>query len=71
MLEGLAPLRHDIRGTLNALKLCISAFDMPLETSEKLEFLADIETCADKLSGLIQQLEAEFASDATSVGNVR
>ena len=71
MHEGLASLRHDIRGSLNALKLCISAFDMPLETSEKLEFLADIESCADKLAGLIEQLEAEFAADAASVGNVR
>ena len=39
-----AELRHAIRGTLNALKLCVSAFEMPLDTSEKLEFLSDIES---------------------------
>jgi hypothetical protein len=50
-----AELRHAIRGTLNALKLCVSAFEMPLDTSEKLEFLSDIETAAEKLSSLVAQ----------------
>jgi hypothetical protein len=52
-----AELRHAIRGTLNALKLCVSAFEMPLDTSEKLEFLSDIETAADKLASLAEELE--------------
>jgi len=74
MHESFASLRHDIRGTLNALKLCISAFEMPLETSEKLEFLADIESSAEKLVGLVAELEAsELAAAATAAtaGNVR
>jgi hypothetical protein len=58
MHDSLSSLRHDIRGTLNALKLCISAFDMPLETSEKLEFLSDIEASAEKLEGLVAALES-------------
>jgi hypothetical protein len=63
MPHGLAELRHGIRGALNALKLCVSAFEMPLETSEKLEFLSDIETSADKVSVLVAELELlpEFA----------
>ena len=73
MHESLASLRHDIRGTLNALKLCISAFEMPLETSEKLEFLTDIETSAEKLAGLLAELEAVGVSEraAATAGNVR
>lgn len=73
MHESLASLRHDIRGTLNALKLCISAFEMPLETSEKLEFLADIETSAEKLVGMLSQLDAFAASEpnAVTAANVR
>ncbi len=59
-----AELRHSIRGTLNALKLCVSAFEMPLDTSEKLEFLSDIESSADKLAELLERLEA--ASPASS-----
>jgi len=70
MHESFASLRHDIRGTLNALKLCISAFEMPLETSEKLEFLADIESSAEKLVGLVAELEASELAAATA-GNVR
>jgi hypothetical protein len=52
-----AELRHSIRGTLNALKLCVSAFEMPLETSEKLEFLSDIESATDKLVELLDRFE--------------
>jgi hypothetical protein len=66
MHESLASLRHDIRGTLNALKLCISAFEMPLEPSEKLEFLADIEASAEKLAGLVEEIESMPASESTS-----
>jgi hypothetical protein len=82
MHESLASLRHDIRGTLNALKLCISAFEMPLEPSEKLEFLADIEASADKLCGLVDEIDSVMAADtdshtpseaspAAAAGNVR
>ena len=60
METGPAEVRHAIRGTLNALKLCVSAFEMPLETSEKLEFLSDIEASADKLADLVGQYEAFF-----------
>jgi hypothetical protein len=55
---GPAEVRHAIRGTMNALKLCVSAFEMPLEPSEKLEFLADVELSADKLVSLLDQYEA-------------
>ena len=62
-----AELRHSIRGTLNALKLCVSAFEMPLDTSEKLEFLSDIESSADKLAELLDRFEA--ASPPSSDGS--
>ncbi len=68
MPHSFAELRHGIRGTLNALKLCVSAFEMPLETSEKLEFLTDIETSADRLATLLTELEALVPSDESSPG---
>ena len=55
---GQPEVRHAIRGAMHALKLCVSAFEMPLETSEKLEFLSDIETSADKLVALLDQYTA-------------
>lgn len=54
---GPSAVRHEIRGTMNALKLCVSALEMPLETSEKLEFLADIESSADKVVALLDEYE--------------
>jgi hypothetical protein len=76
MHDRLAALRHDMRGTLNALKLCISAFDMPMDASEKLEFLSDIESSADKLAGLVDEFEALLASSGApdvrvAAGDVR
>ena len=58
METGPPAVRHAIRGTLNAMKLCVSALEMPLEPSEKLEFLADVESSADKLVALLDEYEA-------------
>ena len=55
----LAELRHGIRGAMNALKLCTSAFEIPLDLGEKLEFLDDIERSAGKIVSLLDDLEAE------------
>ena len=65
METGPAEVRHAIRGTMNALKLCVSAFEMPLETSEKLEFLSDIESSADKLVSLLDRYEANPPASQT------
>ncbi len=67
METGPAEVRHAIRGTMNALKLCVSAFEMPLEPSEKLEFLADVELSADKLVALLDAYEA-FAPQQPATG---
>ena len=68
METGAAEVRHAIRGTMNALKLCVSAFEMPLEPSEKLEFLSDIDASADKLVALLDEYEA-FAPGAASAAD--
>ncbi len=53
-----AEVRHSIRGTFNALKLCVSALEMPMESSERLEFLADIDSSAENLVSLLDRYEA-------------
>ena len=53
-----AELRHSIRGAFNAMKLCVSAFEMPLEPSEKLEFLSDIETASHRIITLLDAFES-------------
>ena len=59
MIEAeLRKARHDLRGRLNALKLCISAFEI-LETKEELlEFLAMIEQATDKTTVALDELES-------------
>jgi hypothetical protein len=59
--------RHAVRGALNALKLCVSAFELPLSTSEKLEFLSDIEVAADKVAALMGSYEAMAIVETTPV----
>ena len=56
--------RHSMRGTMNAMKLCVSAFDMPLQQEERLEFLADVEASADKIVSLLDQWDASPAGVA-------
>ncbi len=67
MSQRLGELRHGICGLHNAITLCVSAFDTPLETSEKLEFLTDIESAADRLLAMLEEFEA--ASDVPEAGS--
>lgn len=50
-------LRHDIRGQLNALKLCVAALDTPIEADEAVEFLDDISRLCDTTGYLLDDLE--------------
>jgi hypothetical protein len=60
-----------MRGTMNAIKLCVSAFDMPLERAEKIEFLDDVVASAEKIVALLDQWEAEPALDPASEESAR
>jgi hypothetical protein len=66
-----AEFRHSMRGTMNAIKLCVSAFDMPLERAEKIEFLDDVVASAEKIVALLDQWEAEPALDTAGEETAR
>jgi hypothetical protein len=52
--------RHNLRGRINALKLCVSAFEV-LETREEcLEFLGMIDQAADKTIVSLDEFEAAY-----------
>jgi hypothetical protein len=50
--------RHNLRGRLNALKLCVSALEMLHTRQELLEFLAMIDQAADRTIRAVDELDA-------------
>ena len=62
-MEGdLKQARHNVRGRLNALKLCISALDMVQTREDVLEFLDMIDQSADRLLVALDRIEKVAAS---------
>jgi hypothetical protein len=49
--------RHNLRGRINALKLCVSAFEVLDTRQEALEFLDMIEQAADRTVVALDALE--------------
>jgi len=60
MNDLMRKLRHDIRGRLNALNLCVAALGTPMEAAEAGEFLADIMQMCDSMIDLMNQLERQI-----------
>jgi hypothetical protein len=56
--DDLRRARHDLRGRINALMLCVSAFDVVQDPAETLEFLDMIERAADRLVAALDRFEA-------------
>ncbi len=52
--------RHNLRGRLNALKLCVSALDILESREEKIEFLEMIEQATDHAVAALDALEAAY-----------
>jgi hypothetical protein len=66
MDKSLSTLRHDARGCLNAIKLCISALDLPCTFEENMEFIDDVILSADRLDGLLEKIAAHFDDSGQS-----
>ena len=62
-----ADVRHAIRGRLNAIKLCISAFQCEPTPQEAAEFARDIETAADGILKLLDEAVARPASESDPI----
>ena len=59
--ETISPLRkarHDLRGRLNGLKLCVSALSTCESPAETIEFLDHIEQATDKIVKALDEYEA-------------
>ena len=51
-------LRHDLRGRMNALRLCAAALGADCSLQESLEFLDDIERLTHDIVDLVDKIEA-------------
>lgn len=50
-------LRHDIRGCMHGLQLCLSALETPLGWDEAPLFLDDVIKAATRMDNLMEQLD--------------
>ena len=66
MDDTLPALRHSARGCLNAMKLCVSALELPCTHEEEMEFIDDVIRASDKLVDVVDRLELFFANAAPS-----
>ncbi len=59
-METIDPIRfarHELRGCLHAMKLCVAALDTELSPEETDEFIGHVEQAAERLPGLLDALE--------------
>jgi hypothetical protein len=59
--DELKHARHNLRGKLNALKLCITALDILKGREDQLEFLKMIEDCTETTVAALNEMEAANA----------
>jgi len=57
METELRQARHNLRGRINALKLCVSAFEILDSRQEVLEFLDMTEQAAERTTAALDALE--------------
>jgi hypothetical protein len=56
--KAIRQARHDLRGRINAIKLCISAFEVVTTKEDALDFLDMIIQATDKTSIALDTLES-------------
>jgi hypothetical protein len=59
--------RHDLRGRMNALMLCVSAFEVVQTRAEAVEFLDMMDRACDKLIVALDKFEAVSAISDTPI----
>jgi hypothetical protein len=56
-------LKHDIRGCMHGMSLCVAAMETPLTPEDAVDFLKDIESAAVRLDQLIEELAAALPDE--------
>jgi len=58
MDDPLRQVKHDARGALHSIKLCVAALKMQCSPEEEMAFVEDVIECSDKLGDLMTKLDA-------------
>jgi hypothetical protein len=58
MEDPLRHVRHDARGALHSIKLCVAALKMRCTPEEEMAFIDDVIDCSDKMDELMVKLDA-------------
>jgi len=66
MNDSQRKLHHDIRGRLNALKLCVAVLETPMTAKESEEFVVDIERLCDVMCDLMDELGRQNVTPPSS-----
>lgn len=61
--EELRKLRHDIRGRLHNMGMCVAALSTPMSKEDQLAFVNDIIVLTDQIPPLLERLLAMFPGE--------
>jgi hypothetical protein len=61
--EELRKLRHDIRGRLHNLGMCVAALNTPMSKEDQLGFVDDIIHLTEQIPPLVDHLLAMFPAE--------
>jgi len=62
---GIRRLRHDVCNGVHEMSLCICALPILTDDRERLQYLQEITTTADRVIALLDELEAAMAGSDT------
>ena len=62
--DELRKLRHDIRGRLHNLGMCIAALSTPMDREDRLAFVNDIIAICDQIPPLVERLLTMFPDES-------
>ena len=69
MEEALKKARHDLRGRLNSIKMCVFALET-MTPQEGVEFLEMIERATDKTIAALDAFEAAYDEDPAAAADM-
>jgi hypothetical protein len=64
--DELRMLRHDVRGRLHNMGMCVAALNTPMSKEDQVSFVDDVIALADQIPPLLDRLLALFPAEESS-----